>query len=288
MLKLKTFFAKCVKEYKSYLVIALGSFIAAISVSVFLAPNKIAAGGVSGLATVVHYMTGWPIGVVTLVLNIPLFIMAMRIMGSDFGIKTVFSTLLYSYFIDITSFLPPLTEQPVLSAVYGGVLAGLGMGLVFIKGATTGGVDVAASVVNKRFSHISVGNIIVIMDLIVVIIAGAVFKNYELSLYAIGSIYVSTRMIDGMVEGLDYAKAVYIISNKPEEISEVILSQLKKGITALSGKGMYTGEKKDVLLCVVRRAQITQLKKIVSSTDEEAFMLVTDVREVLGKGFKYY
>ncbi|EOC99541.1 YitT family protein [Caldisalinibacter kiritimatiensis] len=268
-----------------YLGITIGTVIMAISLNMLLEPNTIAPGGVTGLAIVIKKILNIPIDITNLAINIPLFIAGVLILGKAFGAKTLYATFALSFFIRI---LPQsnLTEDLLLAAVFGGVLIGLGLGIVFKFGGTTGGTDLAGAILNKYFPGLSTATLMMIIDLCVVVIAGVVDKKIETSLYSIIALYILVKVIDLILEGLGYAKAFLIISNTPEELGEIILDELKRGVTVLRGKGMYTGKDRDVLLCVVNRSQITKLKEIVHEVDEKAFVMITDIHEVLGEGFK--
>ncbi len=272
-------------NWQDYLIITLGSLITAISINMLLVPNKIAPGGVSGAATVLYYLFQFPVGTTMLVLNIPLFILGIRYLGGTFGVKTLFSTVILSVIIDLTTFLPVITEDPLLASLYGGAIMGAGLGLVFRSGATTGGTDLAAKIVHKFVPFLSLGQILLFIDFVVIVFAAAVFKNYDLALYAIVTLFVASKLIDGILEGVNFAKAVFIISTKAEHIAEKVLKDLDRGVTGLNGTGMYTGENKTVLMCVLARREIPVLKSIVKEIDKDAFVILTDVREVLGEGF---
>ena len=290
--------------WKQYAWAVAGSLVAAAAINVFLVPCKIAPGGVTGLATVVYYLSGGklPVGMIMLAFNIPLFYLGIRHIGGRFGILTLFSTAFMSLIIDITGpfarhfarqyltrpeGMPP-TPDLLLHAVFGGFLMGAGVGLVLRTGATTGGTDLAARIINHFVPVFTIGQILLFIDAAIVILAAVAFKSFLLGLYAIVSLFVSSKVIDVVMEGVNYAKALFIISDKPDEIAEKILAELDRGVTALNGTGMYTGRGKRVLLCVVQRWEIPRLKEIVAKVDKKAFIVLTDIREVLGEGFKKY
>ncbi|RKD30080.1 YitT family protein [Thermohalobacter berrensis] len=268
-----------------YVGISLGTAIMAISLKMFLDPNTIAPGGVTGLAIVIKKLTGIPIDITNLVVNIPLFIAGIIILGKAFGAKTLYGTLALSFFIRMFP-AANLTNDLLLAAVFGGVLMGLGLGLVFKFGGTTGGTDLAGAILNKFFPNFSTATLMMVIDLFVVTIAGVVDKKIETSLYSVIALYIIVKVIDIILEGIGYAKAFFIISNTPDKIGETIISALGRGVTVLKGMGMYTGQSRDVLLCVVNRSQIVKLKEIVHQIDSNAFVMVADIHEVLGEGFK--
>jgi len=252
----------------------------------FLVPNKIAAGGVSGIATIVYYAARFPVGLTMLIINVPLFLIGIRKLGVGFGIRSLFGTVTISLAVDLLApVLPVPTREPLLASIYGGIVTGIGIGIVFRNRGTTGGTDLAAAIVNN-YMKMSVGVVLFMIDAAVIAAAGITFKSAELALYALLTIFLTSRVIDMVQEGFGYAKAALIISDRPREISEAILSQMDRGVTTLKGKGMYTGTDRDVVFSVVTRAEISILKKLVHSIDPKAFVILTDVHEVLGEGFK--
>ncbi|MBF7096710.1 YitT family protein [Alkalibacter mobilis] len=273
-------------EIKSYLGITLGTMIMAFGFNSFSVPNKIAPGGFSGLATVLYHLTGYPVGLMTLIFTIPLFYIAFKLLGGRFGIKTFFGTILFSLNIDLFMRTPPFTHDVFLASVFGGVILGAGIGVVFKFGGTTGGTDLLASILHKFFKGISIGTWLMIIDSMVVVFAGIVFKDIEISMYSTLTLFLSMKVIDLVQEGISYAKAFYIISEKSEEISRGIMTELDRGATILNGKGAYTGSERSVVYCIVHRAQVSQMKDLVKEIDPHAFVILGDVYEVLGEGFK--
>lgn len=271
------------KIINEYLLIVIGSLLTALSFNFFFIPNKIAPGGLSGIATVLHHIFRFPVGATTLVLNVPLFIAGIRQLGGHFGIRTLLATILLSVFIDIVK-VPVLTDDSLLASIYGGFLMGLGLGIIFRMNATTGGTDLFAKIIHKYFPSISVAWVLFAVDFIVVVMA-AILLGPSKGLYAIVALAVSARVMDLVQEGLNAAKAFFIISDHAEEISKRIMEEMDRGVTMLDGRGAYTGNEKNVILCVIRRTQITQLKDLINEIDPKAFVLVADVREVMGEGF---
>ena len=273
------------KTLLEYLGVILGSFILAVGLIAFLIPNKIAAGGVSGLATISFYLTGLPVGVTMLIFNIPLFLISMKELGVKVGIKSLAGTIALSFFIDmLTPFIPPSTQNPLLAALYGGIMSGLGLGIVFRSKGTTGGTDLGAALLHKYFKS-SIGMSLLAIDGIVIILAGIVF-NVEAALFALITVFVTSKVIDVVQEGISYTRAAYIISEKNSEIADTINRVLERGVTSLMGKGTFTDTERQVLLCVVSQREVTGLKDLVYDIDPSAFMIVSDVHEVLGEGFK--
>ncbi|MDQ2085422.1 YitT family protein [Herbivorax sp. ANBcel31] len=290
------------EKWKDYLWIIIGAFVAAAGINIFIVPYKIAPGGVSGIATVLYYLSGerFPVGATMLVFNIPLFILGIRFIGKKFALKTLFGTIFLSIIIDVTkpigtyfvdTFLltPEIRDHSpdiLLYSMFGGLLLGIGLGLVFRSGATTGGTDLAARMVNQFTPALTIGQTLLFIDFSVILFAAVTFQSFQLALYAIVTLYISTKIIDAILEGVSFAKALFIISDMPEIIAPRIMKELDRGVTALKGTGMYTRNDKQVLLCVVHRGQLMTLKRIVNDTDEKAFIILTDIREVLGEGFK--
>ena len=274
-------------EFLSIGVILFGCLSMALGMNFFLIPNKIVGGGLSGIGTVLYHLFGLPVGLSVLVMNIPLFLLSWRILGRSFGVKTLVATVVLSVFIDATSFVPVLTGDLLLASLVGGGMMGVGLGLIFRQDASTGGTDLAAKIVHKVVSFVSVGQILLVIDALVVIMAGLVFGQYELALYAGVTIFITARVIDAVVIGVNYTKAAYVISLQSDRISEQILQDMDRGVTELKGTGKYTGTDRPVLLCVLRSRDIPHLKQIVSDIDPEAFVFISDVREVFGEGFSY-
>ncbi|MTI58831.1 MAG: YitT family protein [Firmicutes bacterium] len=265
--------------------ITVGSALAALSLVIFLIPNRIAAGGISGLATIIYYLTEFPVGILTLVLNIPLFIAVIKVLGLSFGIRTIYGMITFAVFIDLFQpVVPVLTHDLLLATIYGGIVGGLGLGIVFNSRGTTGGTDMAAKLIN-HYTGLSVGESIFLADGIVVLLAG-LFFNAEVALYAAIAIFINSKTIDLVQEGLRFSKAVFIISTNPEAIKDEVMSELDRGVTILNGYGGYTGDEKDVLFCIISRTEVAKLKRVVSRIDRKAFVIITNVHEVLGEGFK--
>ncbi|MHB1127716.1 MAG: YitT family protein [Bacillota bacterium] len=275
-----------IRTFLDYLGITVGSAIVALGLVWFLIPHKIAAGGVSGLATVLYYLFSWPVGVSMLVLNIPLFVAGIRKLGIPFGIRTLFGTLVLSLLIDVLQLrVVAPTQNPLLASIYGGVLVGIGLGLVFRSRGTTGGTDLAAQLFHGHL-RVSIGQTLLVIDALVIGLAAVVF-GLELALYALIALFATSWMVDIVQEGLGYAKAALVITNCAEEISHMVLEHLDRGATILEGRGAYTGQQREVLLVVVSRAEVTRLKSFVYEVDPRAFVIVTEVHEALGEGFKH-
>lgn len=275
-------------KIKGFLIVVLGTMLMAVSLNAFLIPNDLAPGGVSGLSVVINHILGVPVGLLVLILNIPIFVLGFRYFSKRFMLFSLVGMILLSGFIDLFVFLPKVTEDMLLSSVYGGAILGVGVGLVFTAGWTTGGADLVAKMFRKKFPFVSLGRIVLLIDVVVVGLAGLVFGKWEVILYSFIAIYISTVIIDLIVEGGSSAKVTYVISDRPKEVAECISSQLERGTTVLQGYSVYSGNEKSVLLCVVRKYEIPRLKSIIKEVDASAFVIFSDAREVLGKGFGSY
>lgn len=272
------------EQVVSYTQIVVGSLMGALSFPLFLTPNHIAPGGLTGIATVLNFLFHWPVGTASLIMNIPLFFVGYRAMGHVFAFRSLLATVLFSLLIDLIP-IPPMTMEPLLGAVFGGVLLGVGLGLILRGGATTGGTDMAARMVHSHFQHISVGALLFIIDGLVVLAAGLLIEA-EYALYAFISIYLTSKVMDAVMLGLSSDKACYVISKQYEVIKQVLMTEMDRGVTVLSAEGGYSGETRPILLCVLTAQEVGRLKAIVRSVDESAFVFISDAHEVLGEGFR--
>ncbi|MDU4959284.1 MAG: YitT family protein [Sporomusaceae bacterium] len=273
-------------KLRDYAGITLGALLTAAALNVFLVPNRIADGGVSGLAIVLHYLSGWPVGMIMLAVNIPLLLCGVKVLGASFGIYTLYGAIVLSFAVDLLApYMPILTRDLLLSAVYGGVLNGLGMGIVFRFGGTTAGTDVAAAILNKWFG-VSLGQALFGVDIFVITVAGLVFRSVELPLYGLISLFITAKVIDLVQEGWGTSKAFFIMSEHNGKISCAIQQEIGRGVTFFHGRGGYSGESRDILFCVVAVREVSRVKDLVSRIDRRAFLIVADAHEVLGEGFK--
>ena len=273
------------KELRSFVVLVAGCAVTAFGISAFHVPNRIAAGGVTGLATVIYHWTGWPVGIISLGLNIPLFLVGFRLIGGMFGIKTLLATVALSLFIDFFAAVPSVTDDLLLASMAGGTLIGIGLGLVFRQDSTTGGTDLAARIVHQRVPFISIAQFLLAIDVVVVLTAAIAFNSYELGLYTVVALVVTTKVIEMVTLGINFAKAAHIISSNPEAISKRLMEELNRGVTGLDGRGLWTGSRKEVLVCVLTARQVPKLKGIIKEVDPDAFVYISDAREVFGEGF---
>ena len=274
------------KTYINYFLLVLGSFLSALAINLFLLPNNIVVGGVSGLATVIHSFVPIPVGTIMILFDIPLFVLAFILVGRSFGGKSVVSSILFAVFIDLTASFTVVTKDFILASVAGGAMLGFGIALLIKSGATSGGTDLAAGILVKYFTKYTISQMLFILDGAVIILAGIVFKNFEIMLYAIIAILVSTKIISMVTEGINYAKTVFVISDSAESIANAVINEMNHGLTTLYGRGYYSGDEKTILLCVIYANEFTKLKKIVNRYDEKAFLILSETKEVHGEGFK--
>lgn len=273
---------------KSYGIISFGVMSAAVGISVFLSQAKVVAGGVSGVGIILNGLFDFPIGLFMLIANIPILLLGFKILGKRFLFKTLYGTVMLSVFTDLATNIPTFTDDLLLSAIAGGTLIGIGMGLVFLVGATTGGVDVLAKILNKVFPAFDVGKCLFIIDFIIILTSGIVFKDYELCLYGLISLAIVTYLIDTIIQGANSAKMVYIISEHADKIANSVMNDLKRGISGINIMGMYKKQERKMLMCVLKKHELVILKNLVSKIDENAFIIFIGAREVSGEGFKIY
>ncbi len=268
--------------------IVFGCALCTLSYTLFLILHRIVPGGVGGIAMILHFLYKTPVGIVTIILNIPLFIIAMRILGIGYGVKSVVAILLTNIMIDFSAYairIQSPTGNFILAALYGGILLGLGLGFVFRGGASTGGTDIIGQIIN-RYSNLSVGMGIMIVDIVVITFAGVTTRSVELTLLGYLALFLSSKVIDLVLEGIDYARAAFVISDKHEKITDAVYDKLRRGVTILDGFSPYTKEKRPVIMCVITKKETPIFTSLVKNIDKKAFVILTDVFEVLGEGFR--
>lgn len=264
--------------------IVVGCAIGAASYPLFLEPSHIAPGGITGLTTILNFHFGLPIGLTSLALNIPLLILGWKVSGLKFVIRTIFATILFSSLIDLMAF-KPVSIDPMLSSVFGGVILGAGIALIMRGGATTGGTDLLARVVHKKFPAISTGAFLFALDFVVIILAW-IFMSAQHAMYAIICVYISARVLDKVLSSIGTDKACHILSAQWEKIASRLMKELERGVTILPATGAYSGKESKMLVCVVGRLETMQVKRIVDHEDPFAFVYITDAHETLGEGFR--
>lgn len=269
-----------------YILIVIGSALYAVGFQFFLYPNSIIVGGVSGIAMIINLLTELPIGVLTIVLNIPLFIIAWKYFGTGFIIGSLVGMTFSSVFVDVFAMLNVSpTSDMLLACIIGGAVKGLGLGLVYYAGATTGGSDIIAKFIRLKFPYINFGTVVLVTDFAIIILFAAIFNKVEAAMYAVIAMFVVSKVVDLVLYGIDNSSVCYIISEKSDNIVKEITDRLRRGVTILDGEGAYSHKSKQVLLCVVKRTQIIEIRKLIKNIDENAFFIVTDAKNVFGKGF---
>lgn len=264
-----------------------GGMIYSVAVLLFLTENEISPGGLTGIATILNYLFSLPIGTVVFILNIPLLAAGFIKFGGIFIAKTAVATAVMSLTLDISGlFMPKMKIDPILAALFGGLLMGLGISLFMLRGATTGGTDIIAKLINCKFPHLTVGRLMLAADAAVVGLSALVYKNMESALYAVIAIYASSRVMDLILYGADRGKIIYVITDNAKELSDSIMSLINRGVTLLDVTGAYTGTKRQMLMCTVRRHEVAAVCRLATSCDKNAFIIVGEAGEVLGEGFK--
>lgn len=274
---------------KNCLLIVFGSALFALAFNMFLQPNNINAGGVSGIGQILSALTGFgTVAIWSVILNVPLFLMGLRRIGRSFFIGSLAGLLLSSLFMELSLDMPVPEVEPLLGAIFGGVFAGAGLGLVFLAGASTGGSDIAARLLRPVLPEMPIGKIMLIIDILIVGATGLTFGDMSKALYSAVSLYLCSVVMDSLIYGLDYSGMAIIISDHHEAIGKVINERLDRGVTVLDGSGFYTGKSKKVLLSAMKKRQTAELKALVTEIDPDAFIILADAHQVLGDGFKRY
>lgn len=263
-----------------------GSAIFSISVNMFSAPNNIVQGGLTGIGTLANYLFSLPIGTVILILNIPLFALVLRYLKLKFLIKTVVSTVIFTALIDIGAYvIPPYKGDLLLGCIFCGMLSGAGLALVFLTGATTGGTDIIAMLIRRKKPELSMGNIMLIFDLVVIALSFVVYGEIESIMYAVIVIFISAKAIDFVLYGREHTKLIFIITAKKDAVLTAILLEIGRGASVLPVTGGYTGKEKNLILCAAKKTQIREILRLTADKDPSAFTVVCDAGQVVGEGF---
>ncbi len=269
--------------------IVLGAALFALGFDLFLRPAEISGGGLSGIALIVSRLTGLQaLGAFLLACNVPLFLLGWRRLGRRFVLGSLLGMAVSSVLLDVFALLPGLAVEPLLAALYGGGLVGLGLGLVFARGASTGGTDIVARLIRRRAPHLPMGRVLLAMDCAVVLLNGVVFRDVDKTLYSAVALAVMSVAVDGVLYGRSNAGVALIVSRRPRAIAEAIDARLGRGATLLPAEGAYTGTPRAVLLCAVRASEVGRLQSLVAEVDREAFLILQKARQVLGQGFGRY
>ncbi len=270
-------------------ILLLGAAVYAFSVAVFVNRADLMLGGATGLSIVINRLTGFPIGTMVIIMNIPLFIFGAKDMGRDFLIGSLIGMVSSSLLIDVFEYIPAihgLSQERLLSAGVGGALCGAGTGLVMSAGGSTGGTDIVALLIGKRIKSISIGRWILITDIIIILAGTVVLHDFMAAIYSIVSMYIATTAVDAVLYGANMSVVAMIVTKKAKEMAASILKDVNRGVTILNAKGGYTDEEQGVLMCAVGRRQLVTLKRIVRQTDSDAFVIVSEAKEIVGNGFK--
>ena len=273
--------------FRDYILILIGASIMGFAIKNIYDPIGLVTGGASGVAIILKKQFGVPLWLTNTAINIPLFAAAAKLKGWSFIKRTLLATVTLSVSLYVIPEMPFLMDDLFLTALFGGLITGAGAGIVFACQATTGGTDMLAAIIRRWLPHYTLAQILQVLDAVIVLIGAGIF-GVTYALYALIAIYAVSKVSDGIIEGMKYSKVAYIISDKSKEIAAAILKEMDRGVTALDARGMYSGNRKDVLFCVVSRKEIAQLKELVVGHDAQAFVIVSDAREVLGEGFIEY
>ena len=276
------------RQIVKYLLIVLGSVVYAIGFQYFMFPNNIVSGGVTGIAMILNHFTRWPVGMTVLVMNIPLFVIAWRHFGMDYLIGSLVGTAVSSVCVDLFASTGIVaTTDPMLGSIIGGVIKGAGMGMIFYVGASTGGIDIVAKLLRQKYQQMNFGTIVLLLDVVIIAAYAFVLNQYQSAMYSLIGMYVVSKVVDLALYGFDNSSLCYIISEKSEELArEIISGHVHRGVTILEGEGAYSHRTKHVIMCVIKRTQIGEMRRLVRSVDERAFFIVTDAKNVFGNGFE--
>lgn len=276
------------KHLKNFMLLLAGALIYGVGTHCFIAPANIAPGGALGIAMMANYITGLPIGILTLMVNIPLLVLAWIYLNRDFIWKTLLAVGLSSWLLDavISPLLPQYTGDRLLGCIYGGVLAGAGIALIFLTGCTTGGSDIVGYLLQLKLPHVSIGRALLMIDSVVLVISIFVFRSVDAALFGMINLYAQTKVIDTILYGYDAGSQATIITDKPREIADKIIARMGRTATFIAAKGAFSEEAKTVVLVVVRNSEFAQLKSIINACDPGAFVMVNETSQVLGLGFK--
>ena len=276
------------EKIKKYITILIGTIITAFAISCFYTPNKVVNGGVSGISTILYHTLNIPTGVSFAVINIILLIISLKALGKHFVLTTVAGSLVLSLFIELFSWLPPVTTDIMLASIFGSVLYGIGIGLTLIAGASTGGTDIVGRLIQCLFPHVKIGSLLLFVDAIVIGASLIIFKNVELALYGIVALFIASLSINMLISKLNISKLAFVVSDNGEEISKTLVSESPRGVTLINATGAYTMENKKVLMCALKENELPQFQKRILELDEEAFIIFSESQQIVGNGFRVY
>lgn len=274
--------------FRDALLLVIGALIYSVGAQCFVVPANIAPGGAVGIALMLNYVTGLPVGSMTLMVNLPLLVLAWFYLSKKFALRTAAACAVCSLVLDmvIAPLCPVYVGDRLLCSLYGGILVGVGMALIFISGSTTGGSDIAGYLLQKKYPHVSIGRALMMIDGVILFLSIFVFGNVDAGLFGLVCLYAQTKVIDTIIYGSDAGTQASIITRHPEAISRRVIEELDRSATIIPGKGAYSGQDTTIVLCTVRKSEFSRLKRIIGETDEDAFVMVTETTEVFGLGFK--
>ncbi len=273
---------------KSIFFTILGTMITGFGIGVFLTPNKIVGGGVSGLSTILYHAFSVPPGVSFFIINVIFLLIGFKVLGKAFTVKTLFGATLISVFVQLFSYFPFYTENIVLAVVFGGVLYGLGIGLGFAAGASTGGTDILGRLIQHKFKTVSIGKLLLFVDGVIIIISLIIFKNPELTLFGIITLFISSYSIDLVIDKLNVSRIAFVITDKGDEISEYLVSKSPRGVTIIDVVGAYTKVEKKMLFCALKESESEKFQRRILELDPEAFIVFSESQRIKGNGFYLY
>ncbi len=276
---------KNIKEFIKYIFAIIGGILVGIGEAWILIPLKLTTGGFNGIAMLVYYLFKIPVGLVSIILNLPLFIFSLKLLGKSYSIRTFLAMVTTSLMLEIANKWTPLTKDMLLASVFGSILIGVGIAICLKGGSTTGGTDLLAKLIQSKKKHLQLGNIILIIDGLIIAIASFTFESIEIALYSSIAVFVMTKIIDFILDGGKYEKALFIITEKADEISEYILRDVKRGVTKIDAIGEYSKTNKEILLCVASKREVPKIKDKIKLIDDKSFTIITTVTEALGEGF---
>lgn len=274
------------RKLRNFARMTLGTILYGMGISLFLDPNSLAPGGVVGISIILNSFVGIGTGTLYLLINIPILLLGFKKLGGKFIRKTLYVVVLNTIVTNSLAYAEPVTTEPLLAAVAGSILLGIGMGTVFKCGATTGGMDIVVKLLRRKYKHIKTGSLFLVIDVTVVTISGLVFRNFNTAMYAMITVALTGKVIDFILYGGDEAKLIFVVSDLSENISQQIIKGVKTGITLLKGRGAYSNKEKNIIMCVVRKQSAPKVLEIVKGEDENAFVIVSSATETFGEGYK--
>lgn len=277
---------KGIKEIVNYIFAILGGCLVGIGEAWVLIPLRLTTGGFNGIGMLVYYIWNIPVGFVSILLNLPLFFISLKMLGAKYSFRTLIAMIVTSFMIEVATNWTPLTDDMLLAAIFGSIIIGLGIAICLKGGSTTGGTDLLAKLIQTKKKHLNLGEVILVIDIIIIAIASFTFESIEVALYSGIAVFVMTKVIDFILDGGKYEKAMFIITNKSDEISNYIMKEVKRGVTKINATGEYSGENKEILLCVANKREVPKIKEEIKNIDDKSFTIITTVTEAIGNGFE--